>query len=164
MIRLLVLMLVGILALPGCTTSPLRRQGPPPTVEELEPADQDTSYEAPLLPEPGLRLSTEQRFGDVPLPVGVKPDFEKTYVFESASLRLGRMVYTTRASVNELAQFYIKECPTTQWKLKNVIEAEGVVLLFKKPGYSLEVRARSVGIGLKRQLALTLTPIEATGS
>jgi len=109
-------------------------------------------------PEPGLALSASQRFTDVPLPQGVTEDFEKTFVYEDANIQIGRMVYTTKASVNELAQFYIRECPTADWKLQNVIQADGADLLFLKAKKRLEVTVRDLGITKGRQLILIVTP------
>jgi hypothetical protein len=109
-------------------------------------------------PEPGLALSASQRFADVPLPQKVTEDFEKTFVYEDANTQIGRMVYTTKSSVNELAQFYIRECPTADWKLQNLIQADGADLLFLKANKRLKVTIRDLGITKGRQLVLTVTP------
>jgi hypothetical protein len=104
-------------------------------------------------------LSTEQRFKDIPLPVGLKEDLDRTFVYESGALQVGRMVYSSRASVNELAQFFLDQCPTAGWVRKNVIEAEGgKSFLYTKAGKRLEVVVQSVGVTLGRRVTLTLTP------
>lgn len=124
---------------PSSTAAPSAEPGPPP-------------------PEPGLAISPTQRFADVPLPVGAKEDAEKTFVFEDQKLQIGRMVYTTRASVNELAQFYINEAPNGGWKLVNNIQAGGQELQFTKAGKRLTVIVRDLGVSKGRQLWLTVTP------
>jgi len=95
------------------------------------------------------------------LPMGVREDREKTYVFESKTLQIGRMVYTLRASVAEVAQFYIRECPVSDWKLQSALQADGAQLIFEKPGKRLEVNAREVGLARGgTQLILHLTPTD----
>ncbi|GMV94488.1 MAG: hypothetical protein AMXMBFR82_42660 [Candidatus Hydrogenedentota bacterium] len=144
----------------GCQTSnPFAKSSTPPPAELMEDSATapPTASDVPP-PEPGLPLSASQRFADVPLPQGVTEDFEKTFVYEDASIQIGRMVYTTKASVSELAQFYIRECPTADWKLQNVIQADGADLLFLKANKRLKVTVRDLGITKGRQLILTVTP------
>lgn len=121
-----------VVSLSACQSMPWKND----SAETLETED---GYEAPLLPEPGLALSTSQRFSDVPLPEGAKQDLERTYVFESSTLKIGRMVYTIREPVNDLAQFYIKEAPIANWRLSNVTQADGAELTFEKTGSRLQV-------------------------
>jgi hypothetical protein len=119
---------------------------------------------APILPEGGLPLGVQQRFDDVPLPLDVREDLERTYIYESKMIQVARMVYTSKASVNELAQFYIQECPVADWKLQSVLQAEGVELLFEKPGKRLLVEVRGQeGVGRSRLLILRLEPLPGAG-
>ncbi len=164
--RSLMLLLVVVTLLPACQSMPWNKPKEP-VAEPLEASsssavDTKASYEAPVVPAPGLALSTEQRFKDVPLPMGVKEDLERTFVFEAGNLQVGRMVYTSRASVNELAQFYLRECPTAGWTRQNIMEAENKSIVFTKAGKRLEVMVQSLsaarGIGRGRRLILTLTP------
>lgn len=144
----------------GCQTSnPFAKSSTPPPAELMEDSGTvpPTATDVPP-PEPGLALSASQRFADVPLPQGVTEDFDKTFVYEDANIQIGRMVYTSKASVNELAQFYIRECPTADWKLQNVIQADGADLLFLKADKRLKVTVRDLGITKGRQLVLTVTP------
>ncbi len=144
----------------GCQTgNPFAKSSTPPPAELMEDSATapPTATDVPP-PEPGLPLSASQRFADVPLPQGVTEDFEKTFVYEDANIQIGRMVYTTKASVSELAQFYIRECPTADWKLQNVIQADGADLLFLKANKRLKVTVRDLGITKGRQLILTVTP------
>lgn len=143
---------------------PWKKKSPPP-VEILDETKQQmettpsTGTTAPVDPNAGLRLSGEQRFRDVPLPVNVKEDLQRSYVYESEDLQIGRLVYTSRASIVELAQFYIRECPAAGWKLEKVLEVEGSKqLTFTKPGKHLEVHVQSQGIGRANVLILMLSP------
>jgi hypothetical protein len=159
--RAAVAVLVGACLLAGCQTgNPFAKSSTPPPAELLEPGDtappSAEPYTAP--PEAGLALSPSQRFADVPLPQGVKEDAEKTFVYEDKTIQIGRMVYTSKASLNELAQFYIRECPAADWKLQNFIQADGADLLFLKGNKRLKVNVRDLGITKGRQLILTVTP------
>lgn len=116
----------------------------------------DTGVAAPTMPIPGLPLSSEQRFTDIPLPAELFEDNERSFVFESATLQIGRMVYQTKHSVNEVAQFYIRECPAADWQLESVLQAEGVHLVFRKQGKRLDVSARKEG--RRQTVVLLLTP------
>ena len=158
------LMILGVaalaLALTGCTTmqNPFQKASTPPPAELPPGAGPPPGEPGPPPPEPGLALSPTQRFADVPLPQGVKEDPDKTFVYEDQNIQVGRMVYTTRASVNELAQFYINEAPAGGWKLINNVQAAGQELFYVKPGKKLTVIVRDLGPAKGRQLWLTVTP------
>lgn len=153
----------------GCQTNPFQTTSPPlvemgdplappPTADStyLPPPGQ-TSGPAPVPPS-GLSISTQQRFPDIPLPVGAKEDMDRTVVIETSAFAAGRMVYSTKASVNELAQFFISECPAADWKLENLVQAEGVEMIFRKPGKRLTVRVLDMGITRGRTFIVTLMP------
>lgn len=157
-----ILVLAGAVASGGCQSmgleNPFQRRSAPAAEMVDDPGAPPTSAEAPPPGEPGLPLSPSQRFADVPLPQGVKEDLDKTFVYEDRNLQIGRMVYTTRVGVNELAQFYIRECPAGGWALRNNIQAVGQELHFTKPGKRLTVFVRDLGPAKGRQLILTVTP------
>jgi len=70
------------------------------------------------------------------------------------------MVYNIRADVNDIAQFYVKECPKHGWKLDNVIQGDGIQLNYSKEGKKLQVNIYPRGLIKPKQLILTLTPPE----
>lgn len=163
MIRIVsfVLALTIAFTLTGCNGNPFKQSGSPPLIEE-EPGYSES--EAP----PGsgsenVPLASYQRFPDVPLPHDAEEDLERTFVYENDDLQIGRMVYTSKSSCNELAQFYIEECPTADWELVSVTQADGYELLFKKPGKQLQVSINKLGIGRGRRLILKLTPAVGSG-
>lgn len=159
--RSLLLIIVAVFVFTGCGHLPWQNSGSStdsgtdPLVAEIEPLE---GTEDPPLLEPGLLLSSEHRFSDIPLPVGAVPDIERTYVFESKTLQIGRMVYNSKATVNELAQFYIKECPLAGWTRVSILESNGVEIMFNKPGKRLTVVAREESKFRGRLLVLSLTP------
>jgi len=150
-----------VFALAACQNMPWTQRHNTPPVEGPPPSSDSASYDAPAPPEEGLQLSTDQRFSDVPLLVGLHEDLDKSFVYESKTLQIGRMVYTTKSSVNELSSFYIRECPAAGWKLSSVVQAAGAELSFTKPGKKLKVVIKNLGLGRGgRQLVLTLLPDE----
>ncbi len=153
-----ILGLVSLLALAGCQSSPFSRGSS--NSDTVASADSTSgTYESPAVPPSGLALSSDQRFADVPLPVGLKEDSERSYVYETPSLQIGRMIYKSRADMGELAQFYLDEAPTAQWTFKNIAEAENSSeLLFAKPGRTLKVLIEDLGPVKGRRLTLHLTP------
>lgn len=162
MLRALSVGLATVLLMTACSSMPFNRNASAPRAEPTA-MDSGENAEPLLLPEPGLPLSTDRRFDDVPLPMGVKEDLDRTYVYQTEALNIGRMVYTTKASVNELAQFYLKECPLTGWKLDTVLQADGAELTFEKPGMRLRVSIRDLGLMRRgRMLVLYLTPDRST--
>jgi hypothetical protein len=157
------LLTMGVL-LTACQTTgwPWQRQSPQPPVNS-QSDDLATLDEAPPPPEPGLQVSPDQRFPDIPLPIGVHEEPKATYVFQNATLAVGRMVYTSKASMNELAQFYMKECPREDWTQKNLTQTSIVVLTFEKPGKRLlvtilEQSVAKGGVTGGRELILELQP------
>ncbi len=189
--RMVVLLLLMASVLTGCQTSPFgsRSSDTAPTVQDpldsatLPPVDASDSLEpvntpvepapasappaegveAPIPDEKGLAMSQDQRFSDIPLPVQVRPVPERTFVYESGTLQVGRMVYSSRAAVAELAQFYIQALPAADWTRKNLTETDKVHMVFNKPGKRLEVDIIEQGVGRNRLLIVTLYPEDANG-
>jgi len=151
--RWIVLLMVAMAVLPACKSGmPWQQRSNQPVAEPVDPlAAKDTKepYQAPVIESPGLALSPEQRFKDIPLPIGLK--------------EVGRMVYSSRASVYDLAQFFLKECPTAGWKLRNVLEAEGKTLVFTKSGKELEIVVLPLGVTVGRRVSITLRPATEGG-
>lgn len=159
--RVRILLLAAAVLVASCATNPFAKSSPAPV---LGP-DETGAAQAVLLPEIGMLPSTTQRFPDVPQPQDVKADIDRSYVYESSTLQIGRMVYTSRASVNELARFYLRACPEAGWTLKNVLEAAGYDMLFEKPGKRLTVTIRDAGpssVPRGRIIIVNLTPSETS--
>lgn len=161
MVRLTLVLSVGICVavFTGCQSMPWSQE-PLPPVELLE--DEGTVTAAPPQ-SPALQMAPNQRFKDVPLPMKAKEDLERSYVYESPTMQFGRMVYTIRASVNDIAQFYIDACPAADWQLVSVKQASGgAELLFRKPDKKLEVSVAPLGFFRGKRLILHLVPEQAT--
>ncbi len=110
-----------------------------------------------------LPLATEQRFTDIPLPANLREDLNRTYVYQAPDLEIGRMVYTSKEQVQDLAQFFIQEYPMADWTLKSSTQAENAVFLtFTKPGKRLDVTINSGGMTRSQELVLHLVPVPET--
>ncbi len=146
----------------GCQTMPWQRDTMPP-VELLEDTETSQGTVTAAPPQtPALQMAPNQRFKDVPLPMKAKEDLDRSYVYESPSMQVGRMVYTIRAPVNDIAQFYIDACPAADWKLVSVKQGTGgAELLFRKPGKKLEVSILPLGMLRGKRLVLHLVPEQA---
>lgn len=163
--RSLVLLMVAGIAVTGCQSVNWRfweSSSPPPPelvgVEELggDPAVTD------LPAEPTLRVATSRRFDDIPLPAGVNKSDERSYVFQNSSLRIGRMVYSSRAPMSELVKFFSKECPAADWMLNAVLDAEGTqTLTFTKGTELLQIIVKDNGTLRGREIEIHVTPNDA---
>jgi hypothetical protein len=127
---------------------------------DLPPLDSGDDFD--LGPE-GLPMSTQQRFPDVPLPTDVQEDRERSFVYESTDIKIGRMVYMTKAGVGEIAQFYIREAPAAGWTAERVMEANGAELLFVKPGKRMTVTIEDFGIRGRRLTVLMVPTSSGAG-
>ncbi len=160
--RTLIPLVLCCVVLAGCESMPWQKKNDNlPPVELLEDSQPtpDPAVAAPAETGPSLAMSPNQRFKDVPLPEKAKEDLDRSYIYESPTLQIGRMVYTIRADQNEIAQFYISQCPASGWKMESVQQANGnAYLLFKKPGKRLEVTVQSLGMGRGQRLILHMVP------
>lgn len=151
-------LLCALLSLGACQSTPWNEDAPGGLGAEPVPGSPAPIDAGGLLP------SVNRRFKDVPLPVEATEDLERSYVYESSNLQIGRMVYTSRASVTALAQFYIDECQRIGWNLESALQANGTNLEFRKPGKKLTVSVEPQGVGRSNLLIVHLTPNESAGT
>lgn len=152
--RLLSITLIVSLAFIGCRGSPFASSGPGP----------GAPGGPPLIPEVGLPTAPDQRFEDIPLPVGLQEDIERSYVYESPSLKLGRVVYTSKDDATELANFFLKECKNMGWTEDRRLTAEGYEFTFTKPGKRLSITITKRGMMRGSLVVVNFTPSEGTVS
>ncbi len=99
---------VGVL-LAGCESTPFQSSDQPP-VKLLSESETGTST-PPVETTVGLVPSPHKRFNEIPLPDGLREDTVRSFVYDSRSVKIGKMVYYSKNTVNELAQFYITNAP-----------------------------------------------------
>ena len=144
----------------GCQTD----DAPGGSYEPPEVGGTSEGVPAPPLSQQGLPMSPHQRFSDIPLPANMYEDLEHSYVYESKDLQIGRMVYDTEANTTEVAQFFIDECPAAGWHLESTVQAEGIQLVFRKPGKRLLVAVSPKRFSrTKQKVILHLTPDPSAG-
>lgn len=160
MLRILVALASLAIVLSACetTSSFFGRGGSDPAVRNASPVDSSDLLESPDLLDMGLPLSPTPRFKDVPVPVDARQDMERTYVYETADLQIGRLVYTSKSKLSEIAQFYLEECPSFGWELQRVVQADGFHAFFNKTDKDLAISVSELGMGRGRRIILNLTP------
>ena len=123
----------------------------------------DSASPGTTISAPGLIPSTSQRFKEVPLPMNLREDTERTFVYDSKSTQVARMVYYSKDSLRDLAQFYIRQTKDSGWKLISTTQVdESVALQFTKPGRRMDVNIRRQGVGRSNQLVILYLPDEGT--
>lgn len=150
-----ILTLGVVLLMGGCQTWNANM----PTVQ-MPGAKAPQSADMPPGGQAGLAISSEQRFPDVPLPIGLTADAERTYVYDSGNLKVGRLVYKTRASTSEIGEFYLREAPAAGWKFERMVESGVLELYFTKDGKRLTVSVLPMGMGRGRQLVINYNPAD----
>ena len=151
MFRSSTVVLAAALALTACQSGSFSKQG------ASNPATVSGTAASPL---PAMART---RFSDVPLPEGIKEDIERSYVYESASLQVGRMVYEVDTRSTNVAQFYITEAPKYGWQLTSMLQAEGAQMMFQKPGKEMWVMVSPKGMMSKNaRLVIHVVPTETT--
>jgi hypothetical protein len=159
----------------GCTSIPWkfgnREEEPPVFLAEEEEMEFEPLAEFSALPivEPSgeavsaLGVAPFRRFKDMPLPVGAREDIERTYVYESPKLQIGRMVYSVKGTLNELTRFFQLEYKAEGWMLKSVLRTEGADLQFEKKDKRLRVTVGAGGRTTRTRLVtLNLVPAESS--
>lgn len=143
----------------GCETLPFQKESEPP-VKLLSASETGGVAPGPITG-PGIPAAGYKRFNEIPLPDGLREDTQRSFVYDSRSVKIGKMVYQSKNSVNELAQFYITNAPLDGWTLVSTTQSEDSVLLFfVKQGKRLNVESRRVGVGRSNELILSYLPAE----
>jgi hypothetical protein len=143
------MLLAAVVGLAACQSDSYSKQG------AANPATVSGTAASPL---PAMART---RFSDVPLPKGIKEDIERSYVYESAALQVGRMVYEVDTRSTNVAQFYITEAPKLGWQLTSMLQAEGAQMMFQKPGKEMWVSVSPKGMMSKNaRLVIHVVPTE----
>jgi hypothetical protein len=82
-------------------------------------------------PEVGER-ARYYHFQDVLIPGELKVKMEKSFVYETPSLRVGRLVFSGRVEAQSLTNFFARNMERDGWTLLNKFGFEDVVLNFSK--------------------------------
>ena len=83
------------------------------------------------LPVP-LKVASNLKFEDIPVPHGFKIDQYDSFSFQTGSTRLGVLKYKGRATADRVVAFYKEQMPVYNWNLINIIEYGRRMLTFER--------------------------------
>lgn len=146
----------------GCETLP----GPSATgyseAKASSPEAEQSESDAP----PGEEQKEEQkveksyRLTDVPVPGKFKMDRDKTFIYESGSIKAGIITYTGRAKLEALVDFYKKNMPEYEWEMVSIFEHNDVTIVYSKEGWRCNINL-SVGSMRGSRIRIQIGPIDA---
>ncbi|MBU1002484.1 MAG: hypothetical protein KKE73_08165 [Proteobacteria bacterium] len=112
------LAIVSLLALGGCDSA-LQNRG------EGAPAKSTQSMSKPM--------GTYQEFDDVLIPNEMELDQKASFVFETPQFKTGIVTYKGRVDAVSLANFFEKELPKDNWRLRSKMKYNRTIMVFEKP-------------------------------
>jgi hypothetical protein len=106
----------------------------------------------------GIPLAADFRIADIPVPAGFTFDRDDSFVFQNSQIDVGRIQYSGKEEMGDVAQFYLDEMARYNWTLLHVTEYSAIIMFFDKPDKSCQVvltpRTRgTVIIGTKIQIS-----------
>lgn len=74
-----------------------------------------------------------QEFDDVLIPNELELDDKASFVFETPQFKTGIVTYKGRVDAVSLSNFFEKELPKDNWKLRSKMKYNRTILVFEKP-------------------------------
>ena len=87
----------------------------------------------------GIPLAPDFRIADIPVPADFQFQRDDSFVFQNALLDVGRMQYSGKADIGDVAQFFLDEMPRYNWTLLSVSELRTITMFFDKEDKSCQV-------------------------
>ena len=143
----IVYLLSLIVIIGGCTlvtTGPAVKKKAPP-----EKKAKTTNIKAKEVPE-------KYRISDLPVPDNYRFDEDKSFIFETETLRTGILVYNGGRKISEVIEFYKEEMPKYGWSLINIFQHKNATMLYEKEDWICEIRLE--GSWSSNKLYLTIAP------
>ena len=97
------------------------------------------------------------RFPDMPLPVGVDFDMDRTLVFGADDAWFGRLVISSSHSVNDMFDFYKQKLPEFGWQEITSIRAAISVLTFARQDRVATIQVQGATL-LGSEVSITVSP------
>jgi hypothetical protein len=97
------------------------------------------------------------RFPDMPLPVGVDFDMDRTLIFGAGESWFGRLVISSTHSVNNMFDFYKQKLPEFGWQEITSIRAAISVLTFSRQDRIATIQVQSATL-LGSEVSITVSP------
>ncbi|BBD09389.1 hypothetical protein [Desulfovibrio ferrophilus] len=117
-IFMITLAMVSLLVLGGCESA-LQSHG------ENAPAKSTQSMSKPV--------GMYQEFDDVLIPNDMDLDNKASFVFETPQFKTGIVTYKGRVDAVSLANFFEKELPKDNWRLRSKMKYNRTIMVFEKP-------------------------------
>ncbi|MFB0507513.1 MAG: hypothetical protein ACETWT_12345 [Thermodesulfobacteriota bacterium] len=106
--------LVGLAVVTGCSRLGWERKTP----KEVPQVGEQARY---------------YHFQDVLIPHELKLEMDKSFIYETTSVKAGRLVFSGRVEVYSLSNFFTNNMEKDGWRLVNKFGFKDVVLNFTKP-------------------------------
>jgi hypothetical protein len=98
------------------------------------------------------------RFPDMPVPVDVDFDMDRTLVFGAEESWFGRLVISSSHSVNDMFDFYKQKLPEFGWQEITSIRAAISVLTFARQDRVATIQVQSATL-VGSELSITVSPL-----
>jgi len=112
----------------GCTTLPESRERARIREETREDSEEEVLPSLPV----SLKMASNLKFEDIPVPHGFKIDQHNSFAFQTGSTRLGVLKYKGNAAADRIVAFYKEQMPVYNWNLVNIIEYGRRMLTFER--------------------------------
>ena len=89
--------------------------------------------------------STSYDFPDIPIPKELKLDPKNSLVFESATQKVGILVYKGRVDSLSLFEYFESKLPQMGWRLRSFFKYGKYMILFSKEKRDLVIRIQDKG-------------------
>lgn len=110
---------------------------------------------------------TAAEFTDIPIPAGARMDIDRSLVLGPRDNWIGRLVFTSAASPNDLFEFYARELPRFGWTSITAVRAGTSVLSYTRGDRVSTVQISRTTLGGSEVLITisprTGSPMDATG-
>lgn len=116
-IFLAALAMTVLLALGGCESA-------------LQNRDTDSAAATAAAP---AAVGTYQEFDDVLIPKDLELVDKSSFVFETPQFKTGILTYKGKVDAVSLANFFEKELPKDNWKLRSKMKYNRTIMVFEKP-------------------------------
>lgn len=97
------------------------------------------------------------RFPDMPLPIGVDFDMDRTLIFGGDDSWFGRLVISSSHSANDMFDFYKQKLPEFGWQEITSIRAAVSVLTFSRQDRIATIQVQSATL-LGSEVSITVSP------
>ena len=89
-------------------------------------------------------------FGDIPIYPGFKLIYDKSFTYQSGDIKVGKLVFSGKAKLMDVVDFYKKSLPELGWELVSAFTYEKSAFMdFLSEDRSLQINVKKEFSGLK---------------